>query len=133
MAYIYEDENGTVVLYRIEDNKADGNVISVSIVLDRASVKSGAYSWEGFKSHTNVESHRYTAKGKITAKDLTKENEEIGFTFVYHGDSEDLVEREYARIDITDACVDALRDLAAYLESSSAGYGIADLGFEKLS
>lgn len=126
----YTGENGTVVLYRIDNNEADGYVCLVQVYFNKESLTSGVYSWESNISHTREGD--FKMKGSFSASKLSSENKDIGFTFAYGGDKASDLMKIYIEGYVYDTLSAALGDFSSYLETSDAGYTLADYGFEKI-
>jgi len=126
----YTGKNGTVVLYRIDDNQADGYVCLVRIFFNKESLKSGVYSWDADISH--IREGDFKMKGSFRASELSSENKDIGFAFTYGGDKASALMKIYIEGYVFDALSGALGDFSGYLAKSDVGYTLADYGFEKI-
>ena len=126
----YTGENGTVVLYRIDNNEADGYVCLVRIFFNKESLKSGLYEWDADISHTREGD--FKMKGSFEAAKLSEENKDIGFAFTYGGDRATALMKIYLEGYVFDTLSGALDDFSGYLAASEVGYTLADYGFENI-
>ena len=126
----YKGENGTVVLYRIENNEADGYVCLVRVFFNKDSLKSGVYEWDADLSHTREGD--FKMKGSFEAGKLSKENKDIGFSFTYGGDKATSLMKIYLEGYVFDTLYASLGDLSGYLADSGVGYTLTDYGFENI-
>ena len=126
----YEGENGTVVLYRIDNNEADGYVCLVRVFFNKESLKSGVYTWDADISH--MREGDFKMSGSFRAGELSEENKDIGFAFTYGGDKASALMKVYLEGYVFDALYGALSDFSGYLAESAIGYTVADYGFEKI-